>query len=200
MMYEHTIEEAQNLAALYALGALQGDEAREFEEHLAKGCVLCTTEVEAFAPVVAELGHAAPMQEPPAELRTRILERTALEGLTQAHPKIEKDNQYFAGASWLDWAPLFPGVEVKLLSIDKERGYYTTLVRMVPGAIIPPHRHVEAEDSYMLEGEFTVSGVLMRPGDHCHAKPGSVHPVSTTTTGCVYVSVKSVRDEWLTAE
>jgi anti-sigma factor ChrR (cupin superfamily) len=200
MMREHSIEEAQDLAALYALGALQGDEAREFEEHLAEGCVLCTTEVEAFTPVVAELGHAAPMHEPPAELRTRILERTALEGLTQAHPRMEKDNQLFASANWLEWTPFSPGIEVKMLSVDKARGYFTALARMAPGAVLGPHRHLEIEDSYVLEGDMTISGVLMGPGDHCHANPGSVHSPTTTKNGCVFVFVKSLRDEWLTMD
>ena len=34
-------EEAAGRAALHALGALEGDEAREFAEHLAAGCAAC---------------------------------------------------------------------------------------------------------------------------------------------------------------
>lgn len=200
MMRDHSIEEAQDLAALYALGALQGEEAHEFEQHLAEGCAVCRAEVEAFTPVVAELGYAAPPQEPPPELRARALEQTVAGGLTQTHPRIEKDNQLFASANWLEWMPYSPGIEVKLLSVDKERGYFTALARMAPGAVLAPHRHMEIEDSYVLEGDMTISGVLMQPGDHCHAKPGSVHPAVTTKNGCVFVFVKSLRDEWLAAE
>jgi anti-sigma factor ChrR (cupin superfamily) len=195
----HSPEEERDLAALYALGALQGDELREFEKALAENPELAD-EIASFSSVVGELGYAAAPQTSRPELRDRVLERIGAEGLTKEHPKLTKENQAFGSAAWLEWTLLFPGVEVKLLSLDKERGYATTLVKMAPGSTIPPHRHVDPEDSYVLEGEIVVSGVLMRPGDHCHAKPGSVHPVSTTTTGCVYVAVKSLRDEWLTVE
>jgi quercetin dioxygenase-like cupin family protein len=195
----HSSEKERDLTALYALGALQGDELREFETALVANPELAD-EVASVSSVVGELGYAAAPQTPRQELRDRVLERIGAEGLTKEHPKLTKENQDFAGAAWLEWTPLFPGVEVKLLSADNERGYATTLVKMAPGATIPPHRHVEPEDSYVLEGEIVVSGVLMRPGDHCHAKPGSVHPVSTTTSGCVYIAVKSLRDEWLTVE
>lgn len=195
----HSPEEEHDLAALYALGALQGTELREFEKILVENPELAD-EVASFAPVVSELGYAAAPQTPRPELRERVLGRIDAEGLTREHPKLTKENQDFASAAWLEWTPLFPGVELKVLSVDQERGYATTLVKMAPGAMIPSHRHVEPEDSYVLEGEIVVSGVLMRPGDHCHANPGSVHPVSTTVTGCVYVAVKSLRDEWLTVE
>jgi len=195
----YTPEEARDLAALYALGVLQDDELRQFTAVLAEDPRLAE-EVASFSSVIDELGVAALPQTPRSELRDRVLERIGAEGLTREHPKLTKENQDFASATWLDWTPLFPGVEMKLLSLDQEKGYATTLIRMAPGAVIPPHRHVEPEDSYVLEGEVVVSGVLMRPGDHCHAKPGSVHPVSTTTTGCVYVAVKSLSDEWLTVE
>jgi putative transcriptional regulator len=199
MKSTYSREEERDLAALYALGALQGDERREFERTLVENLELAN-EVASFSSVVGELGYAAAPQTPSPEVRARVLGRIGAEGLTKEHPKLTKENQAFASAAWLEWTPLFPGVEVKLLSLDKERGYATTLVKMAPGATIPPHRHAEPEDSYVLEGEVVVSGVRLRPGDHCRANPGSVHPVSTTMTGCMYVAVKSLRDEWLTVE
>lgn len=199
MRFGHSPEEERDLAALYALGVLQGDELREFEEALAEHPEL-RDEVASFSSVVDELGYAATPQTPSPELRDRVLGRIGAEGLTKEHPQLTKENQAFGSAAWLEWTPLFPGVDMKLLSLDQEQGYATTLIRMAPGSRIPPHRHVDPEDSYVLEGEIVVSGVLMRPGDHCHAKPGSVHPVSTTTTGCIYVAVKSLRDEWLSGE
>ena len=47
-------EEAAGRAALYALGALEGDEAREFEEHLAAGCAACEAELRGFETVAAD--------------------------------------------------------------------------------------------------------------------------------------------------
>jgi anti-sigma factor ChrR (cupin superfamily) len=195
----HTLEEGRERAALYALGALPGEEAREFDQHLAEGCDICRTEVAAFALVVAELGYAAPAHMPRPEVRARLLDRIAAQGLTQERPVIDTELLHFVGSAWLPWQPAnAPGVEVKVLSLDKERGYYTTLVSMAPGASLAPHRHVDAEESYILQGELLVSGVLMRPGDHCHAEPGSMHTGVTTKTGCIFIAFASIRDEWLT--
>ena len=66
-------EEAAGRAALYALGALEGDEAREFEEHLAAGCAACEAGLREFETVAADLGLAAPEAAPPAGVRARLL-------------------------------------------------------------------------------------------------------------------------------
>ncbi len=66
----------------YALGALEGEERAELQTHLARGCVPCTAGVARARWVVAQLAHCAPVAEPPASLRAKILsaanaERTA---------------------------------------------------------------------------------------------------------------------------
>jgi anti-sigma-K factor RskA len=61
-----------DLSAVYALGALRGEERAEFEAHL-RECTECAAEVEAFAPVVAGLASSVPSREPPAALRDRVL-------------------------------------------------------------------------------------------------------------------------------
>jgi anti-sigma factor ChrR (cupin superfamily) len=197
MMTGHSPEEGRDLAALYTLGALRGDELREFERHLTDGCEMCAAEIAAFAPVVVDLAYCAPPQTPRSELRSRLLECIAAEGMTAAHPTIEKDRLLFVGSRWLNWQPgNAPGVEMKLLSVDKERGYFTTLVRLAPGASLAPHRHADVEESYIMEGELLVSGMLMRVGDYCRAEAGSLHTGVTSKTGCTFIAVASMRDEW----
>ncbi len=201
MVRGHTMEEAQEMAAVYALGALPGEEARAFEQHLAAGCAACAEEVAACGAVVEELAYAVPRRTPRPEVRTRVLERIAAEGLTANHPKVEKEHFLFVSSQWLDWQPGHaPGIEIKLLSFDQERGYYTTLVRMEPGATFPPHRHADVEESYITAGEIWVSDMLMRTGDYCRADAGSLHTGLTTTTGCTFIAVASIRDEWLPLE
>jgi anti-sigma factor ChrR (cupin superfamily) len=73
-------EEAAGRAALYALGALEGEEAREFEEHVAAGCAACGAELREFEGVVGDLGLAAPEAEPPAGVRARLLALVSAEG------------------------------------------------------------------------------------------------------------------------
>jgi anti-sigma factor ChrR (cupin superfamily) len=196
MKPHHSLEEAQEWGALYALGALSQDEARIFEQHLPT-CSLCADEVAAFAAVTQEMRHAALPQTPRPEVRARVLEHVASQGTSNSHPVINKDLLRFVGSSWLEWKPgNAPGIEIKILSVDKARSYFTTLVRMAPGATLASHRHADIEESYILEGELSVSGVLMRPGDYCRAEAGSLHTGVVTTTGCVFISVASSRDEW----
>ena len=141
--------------------------------------------------------YALPLQDPPTELRSRVLTHVTTQGMTSAHPVIDKDQQKFVSAQWLNWKPGNPPeVEMKVLSIDKERSLYTTLVRMVSGSSILSHRHADIEESYIMEGELLVSGVLMQPGDYCRAEAGSMHAGVTTKTGCVFISVASLNDEW----
>lgn len=197
-MRDHSVEEARDRAALYALGALRGDEAREFEQHLAEGCAVCGAEVAAFTPIVAELAHAAPPQTPRAEVRARVLERVALEGLSGTHPVIDTGGVRFVRSTELRWREgNAPGVEIKVLSRDSQRGYHTLLVRMAPGATLRPHRHADVEESYVLEGDLLVCGVQMQSGDYCRAEPGSVHAGVTTRGGCIFVATASQHDEWL---
>ncbi len=201
MSQEHSIEEGRERAALYALGALRDEDLREFEQHLTSGCAICTDEVMAFTAVVAEIGHAAPLAAPRPEVRDRVLQRIEAQGMSKEHPTVDKELLRFVGSDWLDWKPgNAPGVEIKVLAVDEERSYYTTLVRMQPGASLAPHRHVGPEESYILQGELLVSGVLMGPGDYCHAAVGSMHTRVTTKTGCVFIAVASLHDEWFVAE
>ncbi len=64
--------ELHELAAPYALNALDEDERSRFERHLA-GCPACTAEVASFRDTAAALAYADAVAEPPPELRTRLL-------------------------------------------------------------------------------------------------------------------------------
>ena len=59
-------------AAPYALGALDPEERRSFEEHLA-ACAVCSAEVQELQQVAALIATAAPQVKPPAGLRERII-------------------------------------------------------------------------------------------------------------------------------
>ena len=60
------------LAAAYALGALDPEERVRFEAHLAE-CATCRAEVQAFREVGGLLAYAAPAAAPPRTVRDRIL-------------------------------------------------------------------------------------------------------------------------------
>ena len=54
----------QTLAAAYVLGALEPDERRAFEAHVAE-CATCAEEVRALRPVADALAHSVPQRTPP---------------------------------------------------------------------------------------------------------------------------------------
>jgi anti-sigma-K factor RskA len=63
-------------AAGYVLGSLDADERRLFEAHLAE-CDECATEVSSLRPIVGVLATAVPQVTPRAEVRARVLGRSA---------------------------------------------------------------------------------------------------------------------------
>jgi anti-sigma-K factor RskA len=70
-MNEQHVDE---LLEAYALGALEPDEARAVEAHLA-GCARCRALADAARETAAALAYAAPLFDPPASLRARVLAR-----------------------------------------------------------------------------------------------------------------------------
>src|SRR5438552_1201880 len=78
-------EEIQELAALYALGALSQHEAHAFESRLAEGDTASESELRAFESVVASLSLAALEAEPPADAKNKLFARLAGERAPRAH-------------------------------------------------------------------------------------------------------------------
>lgn len=60
------------LAAAYALDALDPEQERAYEAHLA-GCHRCQEDVAAFSETAAALAYAVPPAQPPSALRARVL-------------------------------------------------------------------------------------------------------------------------------
>ena len=72
-MSEPTHEPFDGLASLYALGALTERERATFEEHL-EVCGACVNDVMSLLPVTHRLAAAAPLREPRADLRARVIQ------------------------------------------------------------------------------------------------------------------------------
>jgi anti-sigma-K factor RskA len=66
------------LSAAYALDALEGDDQRRFEEHLAE-CADCREDVASFQEAAAALAYDVEAPAPPVALRERILDRVRTE-------------------------------------------------------------------------------------------------------------------------
>jgi len=79
LKHDTITDEAQEAAALYALGALCQQDARAFELHLEDGCLVCQREKQSFDRVVAGIGSGAGAVDPPAHLRQALSERISRE-------------------------------------------------------------------------------------------------------------------------
>jgi anti-sigma-K factor RskA len=73
-------EPFDTLAALHAVGALDGDDLREFEAHLASGCTRCATLVRQTEQALARAAMAGPPEPPPSGVRERLVKRAAAAG------------------------------------------------------------------------------------------------------------------------
>jgi anti-sigma-K factor RskA len=67
-----------DLTAAYALDALDPDERREYEAHLAR-CERCRTELASLSEAATALAYGVDAPAPPPQLRERILERARAE-------------------------------------------------------------------------------------------------------------------------
>src|SRR5262249_19600548 len=146
-MSPHSLDEARERAALYALGALPEDEARAFALHL-DACATCSAETRAFIATTNDLGCAAPPQLPRPAVRQPLLERIASADVLAQQPNFKKEGFLFVRSKHLPWHEgNAPAIEVKTLFVDRDRGRVTRLVRMPPGSTLHPHRHVDVEES-----------------------------------------------------
>lgn len=193
----HSTRAIRERAALHVAGSLSEADRTSFEKHLHAGCEVCVAEVAKCAQAVPLLAEATALT-PPAHLRAKVLARVAAERILTESPVVDRDGQRFVRSDGLAWgASHLRGVDVKTLLVDRERQRITRIVRMAVGAAIPPHRHGGVEESYLLEGEVMIEGVLMHSGDYCRAEPGSVHRQVRSASGCVLLVTSALTDEFL---
>ena len=185
-----------DVAVLYALGALSQHEARSFEQHLAEGCDACKAELESFEITVRALAFNSPNEEPPAGARAELLARIAA---STPERSVEPSQTDDAGqlisirASEGQWRELAEGVLLKKLHVDPATGIATSLVRMLPGTVLPVHRHNVVEQFFIIEGDCQVAGQSLTSGDYHRAEAGSRHGSTSTVEGTMFLLIAPER-------
>ena len=86
-----------------------------------------------------------------------------------------------------EWKPLLPGIHIKTLRIDRERGTQTTLWRLDPGARVPPHPHSHEEECLVIEGSIVQNGIEYFPGDYLLADTGEKHATFDSPRGALFL-------------
>jgi anti-sigma factor ChrR (cupin superfamily) len=196
-------ERQQEQASLYALGALSPSEARTFESEFSGDPELAGL-VRELQSVMTLVAAATPAPPPPPALKERILRQVdELESGRNASPPTPRPppRPLPAGLSFLTavdqggWKELpVPGTYIKLVSLERDRGYAVLLGKLDPGARYPAHRNVGAEDFYILTGDLVVGDRAMGAGDFHHADAGSEHEENYSVTGCTLLAVLTTDD------
>ncbi len=105
-------------------------------------------------------------------IRRRLMERVA--DADMSHLTIDGDDG--------EWQPFLEGVAIKVLR--EHAGVLSYLLRLDPGAVLPPHRHPQDEECLVLEGRLQVGTQLeVGPGGYHLAHGGALHASITTQSG-----------------
>ena len=192
-------EQQQERASLHALGVLSAIEQRAFEAELRVDPELREL-VRSLQRTTDLLAMGSPAVPPPRELRDKVLRRVET---TQATiiPATEPLSSVFPGFRFLDgnnregWKQLpVPGAWIKLLSLERERGYAILLGKLEPGVRYPAHINAGPEDFYVLTGDLHIGERRLGPGDFHHADAGSRHGVNYSLEGCTLLAVLTTDD------
>jgi anti-sigma factor ChrR (cupin superfamily) len=201
-------DELDELAALYAAGALSVEESARFEQWLSGAADDDRDQVDAYLPIVEQLGRLVDPCQPPEAVKKRLLERIAKQivapprdatvapqsdtrdsllrkrerGATKPRFEIQRGGE----AQWFSPAP---GQSIRVLAIDRPQRRFTALVRLEAGARYPAHHHSGTEECYVLEGDLRSGVDVLYAGDFQRALPDSWHEEQWSLEGCVCLIV-----------
>ncbi len=173
------LEELEEQAALFAVGALPAEEAGQFQQRVAAGCPVCQALLRESVVTIAALPQTVPEQEPPVDLRSRVVERITGAKPAAPVPPVAAGTIVRAGDTPWEDSPV-PGIQFRPLL-----GRTTMLVRMAPKTSFPGHEHAAAEQCLVLEGSVQSEGVVARAGDFTYMPRGSSHRPLYTDEGCL---------------
>jgi anti-sigma factor ChrR (cupin superfamily) len=190
-------EQQQEQASLYVLGALPPEEEQAFEAHLRSNAELRAL-VRDLQRAASSVAMSAPAVPPPATLKDKVLRRIeSAEKLKvpAGAPEVLLGHRFLPGAAQSGWKPLpLPGAYIKLLSLERERGYAVLLGKLDPGVRYPAHTNVGPEDFYILTGDLHIGDRRLNAGDFHHADAGSLHAENYSLEGCTLLSVLTLDD------
>jgi anti-sigma factor ChrR (cupin superfamily) len=127
----------------------------------------------AFAPLDAAADTA-----PPSALWARIEARLTLAERIPGSRTIDDGE----GA----WESLGPGIERKLVLVERESGKSSYFIRMGAGSQLPAHLHRQNEYCVVLEGELEIEGETFGSGAFHFVPIGAPHPVLVARTDALF--------------
>jgi anti-sigma factor ChrR (cupin superfamily) len=189
-------EDQQSRATAYALGALPASEQAAFEAELRASAELQDL-VRSLQPATDAVALGAPPVPLPPGLKAKVLQRIATSGQTADRPPVNLPAglRILHESNRSGWKALpVPGAWIKLLSLERERGYAVLLGRLDPGTRYPAHINRGPEDFYILTGDLHIGETRLQAGDFHHADAGSHHAENHSVDGCTLIAVLTMDD------
>jgi anti-sigma factor ChrR (cupin superfamily) len=136
---------------------------------------------ELVAVALAEAAAAA-APAPRADVRKNVLDRV--------HAATEPAGFVFHWSRDDRWLPHpVPGIKMRVLALNKNRGYATLLLDVAPGTRFPAHHHGGAEECYVVAGSLFTCDRRLVAGDFVHADDNTDHGELWTEEGCQVILV-----------
>jgi len=135
-------------------------------------------EVHAAMNEALEPAPLAPDRE--AAMRRRLFARV---DAAQGAPAADERGLITIRAEEGDWQPFLSKVGMKVLM--RQGDTLTYLLRMAPGAVIPPHDHPQTEECVVLSGEARIGDLVVRAGDYHAAPAGRPHGLLSSEHGAL---------------
>ncbi len=122
------------------------------------------------AAIASKIMPTTPAPEVAMRIKSKLMQR------------VQADTHQFVFAAQGRWKTVHEGVQIKLLhKVGKTKSF---LMKMAANANIAGHLHTQDEESFVLEGEVYIEGILCHQGDYHYAHAGSKHQTIQTTKGC----------------
>ena len=193
--------DAADLAALYALDALEADERAQFEQDLLDSPQL-NQAVHEFQETATALTYMAEPMPVAANLKERLFRRIADKPIGASSDllwllefPIAELQQKAAELSW-SLLPGKSGVEVAPWQTDEASREAAFFARKIGSGLFPNHYHASGETVLVIEGDFVVDGQVYYVGEWVSA-PGKTSHQPESRGGCLLLCVSSMDDHIL---
>lgn len=193
---QHGSEQQQEQAALYVAGALTAEEQRAFEAELRANADLRKL-VRSLQRATDTFALATTPTALPAGLKAKVLGRIESKATAESLPaetvhvsKKAAGFLFHAASDPKGWKELpVRGAWIKLLSLERSRGYAVLMGKLDAGVRYPAHTHFGAEELYILTGDLHIGDRTLRAGDFHHSDAGTSHGVNYSVEGCTLLAV-----------
>ena len=79
----------------------------------------------------------------------------------------------------LPWVKMGDNIDIKVLRVSEETGFWSAIIRMMPGAVFASHRHLAGADFLILKGKLKYRMGEAPEGSFGYEPAGAIHDTTT---------------------